>query len=108
FEDRGDHFAQAAHHPLDAFDVIVDVAKEGLGVLVDTGQIEMDELAGDVEHRAQDAAKQDQLTSQAKQAADLLTLKKGRKHVLFHLQHLVFDLLHHRQIAVDDEVKNGV
>ena len=44
----------------------------------------------------------------AEDAADLLAFEEGDQHVLFQRQHAVLHLLHHRQVAVDDEVDDGV
>ena len=50
----------------------------------------------------------DQFAAQGEQPADFLPFEKGVQRALLGLEHLFFDRLDDRQVAVDNEVENSV
>ena len=68
----------------------------------------MRQLVANLVHRPQHALEADQLAAQGEKPADFLPFEKGVKRALLGLEHLLLDRLDDRQVAVDNEVENGV
>ena len=68
----------------------------------------MRQLVANLVHRPQHALEADQLAAQGEQPADFLPFEKGVERALLGLEHLLLDRLDDRQVAVDNEVENGV
>ncbi len=68
----------------------------------------MRQLVADLVHRPEHPLEADQLAAQREQAADFVAVEKRVERALLGFEHVFLDRLDDRQIAVDDEVEDGV
>jgi len=68
----------------------------------------MRQLVAYLVHRPQHALEADQFAAQGEQPTDFLPFEKGVERALLCLEHFLLDRLDDRQVAVDNEVENGV
>src|SRR5574337_2102062 len=107
-EYRGEDFPQAPDPRLDAPHMVEHVVKVGAHVLIERGQRKMGELVAHLVHRPQHALEPDEFSAQRKEPADLAAVEKRVERPALGLQHVLLDRVDDRQVAVDDEVEDGV
>ena len=107
-EHRDQDVADAGDGALNPEHVIEQITEIGFGGLIKPRKLQVHQLATDLEHGSEHALEADELTPQRENPGHLLAGEKGCKHALLHLEDVLLDRLDDREIAIDDEVQNGM
>ena len=107
-ERRGQHFAQVVDRFGDPQDMVVHVAKIGVGIAVDQRNVEAHQAGGHVGQRHDASSQGDQVGLEVIDALDAAAVEGVLEDALLERFDLELERVDHRGVVVDDEVDQRV